>query len=88
MGAKHQNRLLVVVSSNYTSALFAFSIARYPPESISDLTVVVVYPIDESFWLNSGESWEEAVVVAVKRNSLRSKNCLRQQQLDSDKISR
>ncbi|KAL9704058.1 hypothetical protein quinque_007576 [Culex quinquefasciatus] len=53
VGAKHQNRLLVVVSSNYTSALFAFSIARYPPESISDLTVVVVYPIDESFWLNS-----------------------------------
>lgn len=51
-GSKHQNRLLVIVSSNFTSALFAFSIARYPPESISDLTVFAVYPIDDSFWVN------------------------------------
>ncbi|XP_062559998.1 inositol polyphosphate 5-phosphatase OCRL [Armigeres subalbatus] len=52
VGSKHQNQLLVIVSSNYTSALFAFSISRFPPESISDLTVVAVYPIDDSFWIN------------------------------------
>ncbi|XP_029712812.1 inositol polyphosphate 5-phosphatase OCRL [Aedes albopictus] len=52
IGSKHQNQLLVIVSSNYTSALFAFSISRYPPESISDLTVVAVYAIDDSFWIN------------------------------------
>ncbi|XP_058831685.1 inositol polyphosphate 5-phosphatase OCRL-like [Topomyia yanbarensis] len=52
VGNKHQNRLLVIASSNYTSALFAFSIASYPPESISDLTIAAVYPIDDSFWVN------------------------------------
>ncbi|XP_058459082.1 inositol polyphosphate 5-phosphatase OCRL [Malaya genurostris] len=52
VGSKHQNRLLVIASSNHTSALFAFSIARYPPESISDLTIAAVYPIDDSFWVN------------------------------------
>lgn len=52
VGSKHQNQLLVIVSSNYTSALFAFSISRFPPESISDLTVIAVYAIDDSFWLN------------------------------------
>ncbi|XP_055597447.1 inositol polyphosphate 5-phosphatase OCRL [Uranotaenia lowii] len=52
VGNRHQNRLLVIVSSNYTSALFTFSIARYPPESISDLTIVSVHPIDEAFWVN------------------------------------
>lgn len=52
LGSKHQNQLLVIVSSNCTSALFAFSISRYPPETISDLTVVAVYAIDDSFWIN------------------------------------
>ncbi|XP_053689041.1 inositol polyphosphate 5-phosphatase OCRL [Sabethes cyaneus] len=52
VGNKHQNRLLVIVSSDFTSALFAFSISCYPPESISDLTVVTVYPINDTFWVN------------------------------------
>lgn len=55
LGSKHQNQLLVIVSSNCTSALFAFSISRYPPETISDLTVVAVYAIDDSFWINPGK---------------------------------
>lgn len=56
VGSRHQNRLLVIVSSSHTSALFAFSLTRYPPESISDLTVVAVHPINESFWLNTESS--------------------------------
>lgn len=52
VGNKHQNQLLVIVSSHNTSALFAFSIARYPPESISDLTVIAVHPVDDTFWVN------------------------------------
>ncbi|XP_055534757.1 inositol polyphosphate 5-phosphatase OCRL [Wyeomyia smithii] len=52
VGNKHQNRLLVIVSSDFTSALFAFSINCYPPKSISDLTVAAVYPINETFWVN------------------------------------
>ncbi|XP_065091560.1 inositol polyphosphate 5-phosphatase OCRL [Ochlerotatus camptorhynchus] len=52
LGNNHQNQLLVIASSNTTSALFAFSIVRYPPESISDLTVIAVYPVDDTFWIN------------------------------------
>ncbi|XP_055597166.1 inositol polyphosphate 5-phosphatase OCRL-like [Uranotaenia lowii] len=50
---KHQDRLLAVVSSYNSSALFIFSIAQYPPKCISDLTIVNVYPIDETFGVNT-----------------------------------
>ncbi|XP_058054581.1 inositol polyphosphate 5-phosphatase OCRL [Anopheles bellator] len=51
-GNSFQNRLLVTVSSSTAAALFSFSISRYPPESISDLTISAVFPINESFNVN------------------------------------
>ncbi|XP_055597459.1 inositol polyphosphate 5-phosphatase OCRL-like [Uranotaenia lowii] len=51
-GDRRKNRLLVIVRSESSSALFTFSVVRYPPESVSDLTVVSAYPINASFWVN------------------------------------
>uniref|UniRef100_A0AAG5DKC1 Rho-GAP domain-containing protein n=1 Tax=Anopheles atroparvus TaxID=41427 RepID=A0AAG5DKC1_ANOAO len=52
VGNGFQNRLLVTVSSSESAALFAFSVSRTPPESISDLTIGAVFPINESFFVN------------------------------------
>ncbi|XP_035898658.1 inositol polyphosphate 5-phosphatase OCRL-like [Anopheles stephensi] len=57
VGNNFQNRLLVTVSSSETAALFSFSVSREPPESISDLTIVAVFPINESFFVNTESSF-------------------------------
>ncbi|XP_055597448.1 inositol polyphosphate 5-phosphatase OCRL-like [Uranotaenia lowii] len=49
---RRKNRLFVIVSSENTSALFTISVARHPPETVSDLPIVSAYPIDTSFWVN------------------------------------
>ncbi|XP_035786596.1 inositol polyphosphate 5-phosphatase OCRL-like [Anopheles albimanus] len=52
VGNSYQDRLLVTATSSTTAALFSFSISRYPPVSISDLTISAVFPVNESFNVN------------------------------------
>uniref|UniRef100_A0A182MYE0 Rho-GAP domain-containing protein n=1 Tax=Anopheles dirus TaxID=7168 RepID=A0A182MYE0_9DIPT len=53
VGNNFQNLLLVTVSSSETAALVSFSVSHEPPESISDLTIVAVFPINESFYIDT-----------------------------------
>lgn len=51
---EHKNRLLVLVSSAGTHALFAFATTNWPPEFFSDLHVASVYRVDELFRIDFG----------------------------------
>ncbi|KAG5681858.1 hypothetical protein PVAND_011265 [Polypedilum vanderplanki] len=53
VGAEHQNRVLVVVKSGNSSALFSFAIANYPPINLSDLHINAVLPINETFIIDN-----------------------------------
>jgi Type II inositol 1,4,5-trisphosphate 5-phosphatase PH domain len=52
VGAEHQNRLLTIVRSGSSSAVFAFNVSTYPPVNLSDLHIESVVPIDESFLID------------------------------------
>lgn len=57
MGAEHQNRLLAIVKSGYSSALFAFNVSTYPPINLSDLHIESVVPINETFLIDSSNGF-------------------------------
>lgn len=46
---EHKNRLLVLVGSSGTHALFVIATTNWPPEFFSDLHVAEVYRVDERF---------------------------------------
>jgi Type II inositol 1,4,5-trisphosphate 5-phosphatase PH domain len=53
VGAEHQNRILAIVRSGSSSALFAFNVSTYPPVNLSDLQIDSIAPINESFLIDS-----------------------------------
>lgn len=52
---EHKNRLLVLVGSSGTFALFALAATNWPPEFISDLHVAQVYRVDEKFSIETSK---------------------------------
>lgn len=54
IGNEHTNRLLALVHSTGTHAVFSFNVTRLPPETISDLAIDKIFPITESFELEPG----------------------------------
>lgn len=57
VGAEHQNRLLAIVRSGNSSALFAFHVSNYPPINLSDLHIGLVLPINETFLIDSSSGY-------------------------------
>jgi Type II inositol 1,4,5-trisphosphate 5-phosphatase PH domain len=57
IGAEHQNRLLAIVKSGNSSALFSFNVSNYPPVSISDFNIDSIFPIDETFLIDNGSGY-------------------------------
>lgn len=57
----------MTATSSTMAALFSFSISRYPPVSISDLTISAVFPVNESFNVNPGKygGWPWRVAYAI-----------------------
>lgn len=53
VGAEHQNRLLAIVQSGNSSALFSFNLSNNPPKIFSDITVNDVFPINGTFFIDS-----------------------------------
>lgn len=53
VGAEHQNRLLAIVKSGDSSALFSFNVSTYPPVGLSDLGIETVTPINDTFLIDS-----------------------------------
>ncbi|KAL7033635.1 hypothetical protein ACKWTF_007654 [Chironomus riparius] len=53
VGAEHQNRILAVVKSGSSSALFSFDCYNYPPINLSDLHITSVLPINETFLIDN-----------------------------------
>lgn len=57
VGAEHQNRLLAIVKSGDSSALFSFNVSVYPPINLSDLNIESVVPINETFLIDSSSGF-------------------------------
>lgn len=57
VGAEHQNRLLAIVRSDASTALFSFNVSNYPPINLSDLHIDKVLPINESFLIDSSSGF-------------------------------
>lgn len=57
VGAEHQNRLLAIVKSGSSSALFSFNVSNYPPINLSDLHIESVVPINETFLIDSSSGF-------------------------------
>lgn len=74
VGAEHQNRLLVIVKSGNSSALFSFNVSTNPPVNLSDLHIQSVWPINETFTIDSssgfGISTHQFVILAGKEQVL------------------
>ncbi|XP_055912499.1 inositol polyphosphate 5-phosphatase OCRL isoform X2 [Eupeodes corollae] len=54
IGNEHANRLLAIVQSTGTHAIFSFNVARLPPQTISDLAIDKIFPLDDTFELTAG----------------------------------
>lgn len=52
VGGEHRNKILAIVKSNNSSALFSFNVANYPPVNLSDLKINSVLAIDETFLID------------------------------------
>lgn len=74
VGAEHQNRLLVIVKCGGSSALFSFNVSTNPPINLSDLHIASVWPINETFTVDSssgyGVSTHQFVIIAGKEQVL------------------
>lgn len=57
VGAEHQNRLLAIVRSGMSSALFSFNVSTYPPINLSDLHIESVFKINETFLIDSSSGF-------------------------------
>lgn len=57
VGAEHQNRLLAIVKSGNSSALFSFNVLNYPPNLLSDLNIEAVFPINETFLIDNSSGY-------------------------------
>lgn len=56
VGPEHQNRLLAIVQSGKSSALFSFNLFTSPPKNFSDITVNDVFPINGTFFIDVNSS--------------------------------
>lgn len=57
VGAEHQNRLLVIVKRGSSSALFSFNVSNNPPVNLSDLHIGSVWPIKDTFAIDSSSGY-------------------------------
>ena len=57
VGAEHQNRLLAIVKSGNSSALFSFSVLSNPPVNLSDLHIDAVFPINAAFLIENSSGY-------------------------------
>lgn len=57
VGAEHQNRLLAIVKSGNSSALFSFNVLSNPPINLSDLHIDAVFPINETFLIDNSSGY-------------------------------
>lgn len=57
IGSEYKNRLLALVECNNSYGLFSFAASKWPPELFSDLTIDCVYPLNESFKLDTSKQF-------------------------------
>lgn len=57
VGAEHQNRLLAIVRSVHSTALFSFNVSNYPPINLSDLHIESVVPINGTLFIDSSSGF-------------------------------
>lgn len=57
VGGEHQNRLLAIVKSGDSTALFSFNVSNYPPINLSDLHIDSALPINETFLIDSSNGF-------------------------------